>query len=57
MVQPLFVSTLHCTPDGIGIFVGLLRPKNKGKKKRKKKKKKQGLIRIDIPENEDSISR
>lgn len=36
MVQPIFVSALHCTPDGVGIFVGLLRPKKQGGKKWKK---------------------
>lgn len=37
MMQPIFVSALHCTPDGIAIFVGLLRPKTKGKRKEKNK--------------------
>lgn len=38
MVQPIFVSALHCAPDGIGIFVGLVRPKKQGGQKGKIKK-------------------
>lgn len=46
MVQPIFVSALHCTPDGVGIFVGLLRPKKQGGKNGKKKNKIKGTINI-----------
>lgn len=53
MVQPIFVAALHCTPDGIGIFVGFLRPKKQGEKEWKKKEKRNDK---HIPQNKDSFA-
>lgn len=50
MVQPIFMSALHCTPDGIAIFVGLLRPETRGEKGKEKRNDKH------IPQNEDSFT-